>query len=143
MSRELFVFAVMIICGAVISVVFDLLRAMRTEIKPNNAVVALIDILFWVFASFAVLAAVWNFNSGIFRFYEIAGLALGAVFYFLLLSHWILKLFLFIIRNILKFVKLIFKILLTPPLFLYKILVVPMKKYKNNKRRKGQGTCDE
>ena len=90
-----------------------------------------------------ISAAAWNFNSGIFRFYEPLGIILGAVFYFLLFSKWILKLFLFIFENILKFAKFIFKILLTPPKFLYKILIVPIIGVIKNKRRKGHDTHDE
>lgn len=56
----------------------------------------------------------------------------------------VLKLFLFIFENILKFAKFIFKILLTPPEgFLYKILIVPIIGVIKNKRRKGHDTHDE
>lgn len=142
MNKEIFVFLVMIVCGGGISLVFDLFRACRIIARPNTAIVAVSDILFCIIAAFAVLACVWNFNSGIFRFYEPVGLILGGVFYFLLLSKWILKFFLFIIQNILKFVKLILKILLTPSMFLYKILIVPIQNYIKNKRRRGHGTYD-
>ena len=122
-SREVYVFLAMIICGGALAVVFDMLRAMRMVLNPSAVIVSASDILFWIFAAFVISAAAWNFNSGIFRFYEPLGIILGAVFYFLLFSKWILKLFLFIFENILKFAKFIFKILLTPPKFLYKILI--------------------
>ena len=130
-------FLAMIICGGALAVVFDMLRAMRMVLNPSAVIVSASDILFWIFAAFVISAAAWNFNSGIFRFYEPLGIILGAVFYFLLFSKWILKLFLFIFENILKFAKFIFKILLTPPKFLYKIGVI------KNKRRKGHDTHDE
>ena len=125
-SREVYVFLAMIICGGALAVVFDMLRAMRMVLNPSAVIVSASDILFWIFAAYVISAAAWNFNSGIFRFYEPLGIILGAVFYFLLFSKWILKLFLFIFENILKFAKFIFKILLTPPKFLYKILIVPI-----------------
>ena len=143
MSREVFVFLIMVACGGGISVLFDLFRAFRIEIKPPAWAVAVSDVLFCAVSMFFIVACVWNFNSGIFRFYEIIGLILGGVFYFSLLSKWILKLFLFIIKNILKFVKLILKILLTPPLFLYKILVVPIQRCIKKLRRRGHGTYAE
>ena len=136
-SREVYVFLAMIICGGALAVVFDMLRAMRIILNPSAAIVSASDILFWIFAAFVISAAAWNFNSGIFRFYE------PLVFYFLLFSKWILKLFLFIFENILKFAKFIFKILLTPPKFLYKILIVPIIGVIKNKRRKGHDTHDE
>ena len=120
-----------------------MLRAMRMVLNPSAVIVSASDILFWIFAAYVISAAAWNFNSGIFRFYEPLGIILGAVFYFLLFSKWILKLFLFIFENILKFAKFIFKILLTPPKFLYKILIVPIIGVIKNKRRKGHDTHDE
>ena len=133
----------MIICGGALAVVFDMLRAMRMVLNPSAVIVSASDILFWIFAAYVISAAAWNFNSGIFRFYEPLGIILGAVFYFLLFSKWILKLFLFIFENILKFAKFIFKILLTPPKFFYKILIVPIIGVIKNKRRKGHDTHDE
>lgn len=141
-SREVYVFLAMIICGGALAVVFDMLRAMRMVLNPSAVIVSASDILFWIFAAFVISAAAWNLNSGIFRFYEPLGIILGAVFYFLLFSKWILKLFLFIFENILKFAKFIFKILLTPPKFLYKILIVPIIGVIKNKRRKGHDTHD-
>ena len=120
-SREVYVFLAMIICGGALAVVFDMLRAMRMVLNPSAVIVSASDILFWI----------------------PLGIILGAVFYFLLFSKWILKLFLFIFENILKFAKFIFKILLTPPKFLYKILIVPIIGVIKNKRRKGHDTHDE
>ncbi|MCD8180390.1 MAG: spore cortex biosynthesis protein YabQ, partial [Firmicutes bacterium] len=122
--REVLVFLAMTVCGGGISLMFDFFRAFRRAAKPCALIVALSDILFCAAALFAVTACVWNLNSGIFRFYEPVGLILGGVFYFLLLSKWIFKLFLFIFKNILKFGGFILKILLTAWTFLYKILVV-------------------
>lgn len=143
MNRELFVFFLMIGCGGALSLVFDMFRALRITLNPNSVIVAISDILFWICASFTVLALAWNFNNGIFRFYEPVGIALGGVFYFLLISKWVLRLFLVIFKNILKFLKLILKILLTPTLFLYRILVIPIKDYFGNKIRKGQNNYGE
>ncbi len=133
MSRETAVFLIMIVCGAALSALFDLFRAARMAAKQGTVAVNVSDTVFWIVAAFALTACVWNFNGGIFRFYEVVGVILGCVFYFL-----ILKLFLLIIKNILKFAGLILKILLTPWRFLYKILVVPVKRailYKIRKVR--------
>lgn len=134
MNKEVFVFLAMVVCGGGISVLFDLFRAVRAALKPNIAVNAVLDILFVMASGFTLTACAWNLNGADFRFYELAGLALGGVFYFFLLSKWIFGAFLFVIKNILKFVGFILKILLTPPLFLYKILFVQNR--KNNKGRK-------
>lgn len=69
-SREVYVFLAMIICGGALAAVFDMLRAMRMVLNPSAVIVYASDILFWIFAAFVISAAAWNFNSGIFRFYE-------------------------------------------------------------------------
>ena len=142
MNREVWIFLMSVLCGGVVMLIFDLFRAVRRALKTGNVITAVSDVVFCLIAMFCSVACVWNVNNGIFRIYELVGSILGGIFYFLLLSRWIFKIFLFLIENILKFVRLIFKILLTPPRFLYKILVVPILKNIRNKRRKGQGTHD-
>lgn len=137
-SRDVWVFLIMVLFGGAAALFFDILRAFRMTVRPNTAVVAATDILF-VAAFFIVSAAcVWNFNNGEFRFYEIAGIMLGGIFYFMLLSRWILKLFIAIDEIILRFARFILKILLTPPRFLYKILVVPTHRYAKRIRQRSQ-----
>lgn len=143
MSREVFVFFAMVLCGALISLLLDFFRAFRITLRPGVIIVALSDIVFCVLSLFVVLAAVWNLNNGEFRGFEAVGLILGGVFYFSLLSRWILAFFSWIIKNILKFTKYILKILLTPSLFLYKILVVPIINCIKKRVRKDSRTYDE
>ena len=128
-SSDVWVLLIMVACGGGISLFFDILRALRMELRPNAVIVAISDVLFCALAALAAAACVWNFNGGAVRYYQAAGLILGGILYFMLLSRWILKFFRFIIRNILRFVRFIFKLLLTPRRFLYKILVVPIFGY--------------
>ncbi len=139
MAQEVIFFLALTACGAAIAFLLDIFRAFRIAVRPSSAAVAVSDVLFCAGAMFIALACVWNLNSGIFRFYEIVGIILGAILYFSSISKWILRFFVFVFRKILKFIKIICKILLTPLSFLYKILVVPVK----NKIRKDNGTYGE
>ncbi len=143
MQKELYVFFTMIVCGGALMMFFDFERAFLRAIGSGKGLTAVCDILFWIIAGFCSMVCVWNFNSGIFRFYEPVGLVLGAVFYFCLLSKLFFGVFIKMIENILKFMRLIFKILLTPPRFLYKILVVPLIGILHQKVRKDKDSCDE
>lgn len=143
MRREALAFLAMTACGGGISLLFDLLRAVRRSLKPKAVLGAVMDILFCAASCFSALWCVWHFNSGAFRFYEVTGLILGGIFYFTLLSKWALRIFSVIIENILKFVKLILKILLTPPMFLYKILLVPVYGRIKNKIQKDRTAHDK
>lgn len=142
-SGDTLLFLIMILCGALISLFFDLLRAFRITVKPNTVIVAVSDAIFIFVSIFAAAALVWNFGSGKFRFYELTGLFLGSIFYFLLLGRWVLKFLIIIDENILKFARFILKILLTPPRFLYKILIVPTHKYAKSIRRRSQLAHDK
>lgn len=143
MAKEAVFFLIMTACGAGIAFLLDIFRAFRITLKPSAVIAAVSDVIFCALAMFFMFACVWNGNSGIFRFYELVGVILGAVLYFSLLSKWILTALIFVFENILKFTRFIFKILLTPLSFLYKILVVPIRNKTVNKIRKDRGTCDE
>lgn len=142
-GSDTLLFLMMILCGALVSLFFDILRAFRITVKPNTVIVAVTDAVFVIISVFAAAALVWNIGGGRFRLYELTGLFLGGIFYFLLVSKWILKFFIIIDKNILKFSRFIFKILLTPPRFLYKILVVPTHKYAKSIRRRSQIAHDK
>ena len=115
----------MTLCGAGLSLLFDFLRSIRRVIRFGTAAAAVSDILFWLAACGSAAACIWIFNNGQLRLFEFAGLAIGAVLYFCLLSKIMMRFFVYIIGFIFKIIRLICKILLTPLVFLYKILIVP------------------
>ena len=114
--------------GVVMALVFDLFRAVRITLKTGSALTAITDIVYVIIAFSGAVYVVWRYGSGKFRFYEPLGLTLGAVIYFGLISRFILKVFLFIVKKICEIIGFILKILLTPLRFLYKILIVPTRK---------------
>ncbi len=112
----------MVICGAALGALFDLRRGINKAIKPPDFIVGAGDFIFWIIAAAAAAWCAWRLNNGIVRFYELAGLLSGAVLYFLTLSRFVLRFFELISEGILKIIVFIFKILLTPVRFLYKII---------------------
>lgn len=137
-SPDVLLLAVMTVCGAAISVLFDMHRAFRRTFKPRGAMAVLGDIGFVLLSFLTAVACVWNFGDGKFRFYELTGLGLGCIFYFLLIGRYFLRAFVAVNENILKLGRFIFKLLLTPSRFLYKILVAPTHRYADSiqQRRK-------
>lgn len=126
MSGEVYALAATTLCGAGAVMLFDMMRAVRCQVKQNRALVFCEDLLFWIICIVAVWKCLWHFNDGEIRFFEAAGFAIGALLYFLVLGELFFVIFKVIFKNIFKIVKLIFQILLTPPRFLYKILLVPL-----------------
>ena len=130
LAYELYVFFAMIIVGMLEGAVFDFFKAFRKR-ASSFSVVGILDILYWIFASFIFLIFLVYSSDGELRGYIFIALVLGLVFYFLLFSRWINCLMDVIIRFFLKFFKFFFKILLTPLTFLYKILVGVFRRLKS------------
>ena len=127
-SPETALFLSMTVCGVAISVLFDFMRALRGAAKAGAVLTAVTDVIF-AFTSFVIAAwCIQYFGNGRLRVYEAIGIALGMAFYFTVLSGILYRFFLYCIKKFLRITSFIFKILLTPLLFLYKILIVPVQK---------------
>lgn len=122
-THEALVFAVMAAGGAALGILFDIERALRSGFKTGRVIMHITDLLFWAAAGAVSVYLLIRFNDGALRFYEFAGMILGAVLYFCTLSMFIRKIFTAVFEILHKFIILILKIVLTPLAFLYKILI--------------------
>lgn len=134
MARDIYVLLGMTACGAAMSVLFDLRRGFHKAVKLPEFMVCAADFLFWIMCTAAVAWCVWELNGGVMRAYEFVGLALGGVIYFMTLSRYVVAMSAFFSAGILKIIRFIFKILLTPLTFLYKI-ISNIHIRQNNKER--------
>lgn len=128
MTREVLGLFGMTLSGAVAVFVRDIFKALKTA---SGAPYAVLDIFFWLIITVGFTAALVYFNGGEIRGYSIIGACIGAILYFLTISHLVTKGFTVVFVTFFKFLQYIFKILLTPGRFLYKILY---KKYSSVKR---------
>ena len=136
MKHEIYALLGMALCGALLALIFDVRRGAQKEVRlPDFAVIAA-DFLFWLICAGAVIGAIWILNNGIVRTYEFIGLFAGAVLYFATISPFVVKIVAAVTGYILKIMKIIFKILLTPFLFLYKIISSVHIRLSNKKARK-------
>ncbi len=124
-TRELCIFFVMLLLGISEGVIFDIFRMFRKKLPRGFLPAGISDIIYWLFAAGCFFYALWNLTAGELRGYMFIGIALGLIFYFLLLSKTIIFVFTAIFKFFLTIFKLIFKILLTPLAFLYKMLLEP------------------
>lgn len=125
MTKEAYTFLCMAAAGGICAMIYDIFRALCAKAE-YTAVIFITDIIYWVIASGVIIYALWHLSFLTLRWYEFAGLVLGAVIYFCTLSKIIYKIFLFIIGKIVKIIAYIFKIILTLRTFLYKITVIPV-----------------
>lgn len=84
-------FFVMVFCGALCGVIFDLFRSFRKNKKNACGVVALQDIVFWIMELFLVYMVAFRLNYAHIRAYEGIALLLGSWLYFMTVSKWVLS----------------------------------------------------
>lgn len=93
LSVQLYAFAVTIIAGASIGLIFDLYRVIRSRLQPGAITAAVMDLIFWLVAAPVLIVYLLVANWGELRFYVLIGILLGAAFYYLLFSRIVIRLF--------------------------------------------------
>lgn len=78
---ELRIAGVALLCGAVITVVYDLLRIFRRVISHGNFWIGVEDFIFWIWTAFWVFSVLYRENDGNLRMYTIAAMVLGMLLY--------------------------------------------------------------
>ncbi len=126
MTHDLTVFLFTAAMGASLSLVYDLMRAIHSYCKDKNAVVAITDIIYWIFVSCLLIYGIEYINNGVIRWYEFAGMILGIGIYKLSISGIIYCILCTVTGFIIKIAEYIFKFCLTAGHFLYKIIMVPL-----------------
>lgn len=67
--------------GALITVVYDLIRIFRRVVAHGNFWIGVEDFLFWIWTSLWIFSVLYRENDGSFRMYTILAMVLGMVFY--------------------------------------------------------------
>jgi len=84
--------------GAGLGVLYDIYRVAAGQLKISRWLLPILDILYWIVATILVFRVLYTSNQGQVRLFVFIGLLVGICFYFGLLSHWVVKLLLFVIR---------------------------------------------
>lgn len=90
------------ITGIIIGLIFDFFRAQRRAIKTMNFITYIQDILFWILSGAVIIASAITYTDGEIRSYMVLGLIIGVVFYFTLLSKYVLNLASYIASYMIK-----------------------------------------
>lgn len=67
--------------GIAITIVYDLLRIARRVVKHLYMVIALEDIVFWMFVAVVLFLLLYHMNNGTLRWFAVFGLFAGMLFY--------------------------------------------------------------
>jgi len=84
--------------GAMLGLIYDLLRAIRTYFRLKRWGTGLLDILFCMIGLLAFLLLMLQGTDGRLRFYLPLGMVIGFFFYRKAASRWILRLLLWLLR---------------------------------------------
>ena len=123
--KQIHLFFISGLYGILLGLWYEFFRTLRKNFVHKNKMVHLEDAAIGLFILFQV------YNQGMVRFYCLVGLECGAVFYFLVLSEVIGKLFSVFIKIISKIVKITGGIILFPG----KVIVKNTGKMLKNMRR--------
>lgn len=97
LSTQLYAFGIVLLAGVSLGLFFDLFRVIRGILRPGAISTSLLDLIFWVLITPLLILYLLLANWGELRFYVLAGLALGFLFYRLLLSGIVISLLLFLV----------------------------------------------
>lgn len=89
--QETVIFLMAVLHGIGLTVLYDLLRALRRAVPHGVAAVSCEDFLFWITSGFLTFCFAFRYTDGVIRAYVSAGIALGAVLYHFTVSTVVLK----------------------------------------------------
>ncbi|MDO5154676.1 MAG: spore cortex biosynthesis protein YabQ [Eubacteriales bacterium] len=87
---EMELFFVCMSSGAMLAMVYDLVRILRLFFRHRDWVVDVEDLLFWIMTAWIVFRMLFAYNQGILRAYAFLGLLLGFLVYAFTLSKLLL-----------------------------------------------------
>ena len=94
LAVQAYTFAVMIVTGALLGILFDCYRVAGSMLRVRGRVTLVLDLIYWVVATCIVLASLVLCNWLELRLYVFLGLIGGAVSYYRWLSRYVMALLL-------------------------------------------------
>lgn len=129
MNRELAVelnfFAVCILWGGLVLLIYDLLRVIRRLIKHGSFWLAVEDLIFWIITGFLIFSMIYRQNNGIIRGYAVMGMTAGMLIYNIIVKDHLVNIIVKGIRIIIKPFAAVLKII-------KKYMAMVNKKLKNS-----------
>lgn len=117
-TNQAYLFFIFTMNGILIGLLFDFFRISRKVFKTNDVMTYIEDVLFWILAGAIVLYSIFVFNNGELRLFMFLGIVLGAFFYMIFISSYVIK----INVKIINLLKKVFGIFMLPFKYIYRIL---------------------
>lgn len=131
-SNQLTIFGWAVLYGVIIGLVYDFVRIFRRIVPHARVFIGLEDFFFWMIAGLFIFNYIFNINQGVMRGFIFVGISLGCLLYLMTVSKLIIRYVTKLLFSLIKFIKMILKIMFTP----LGILLKPIK-FFSKKTTKG------
>ncbi|MFC5452641.1 spore cortex biosynthesis protein YabQ [Paenibacillus aestuarii] len=118
----------MVLSGIAMGAMFDVFRVLSGKLRLPRWTVSIVDILYWIVATILVFRLLIYSNEGQLRVFVFLGIGIGICFYFALLSVWVIRLTLLVIRIIIMIYRILRRtvelLIIKPIIGLYRLTVI-------------------
>lgn len=115
-GQEALFLGIACLVGAGLFFLYDMLRIFRRIIPHGNIWIGVEDFIYWLICTGTVFVMLYRENDGMVRGFAIGGLVLGMLFYYLLLSRYVVRFQVKIIKTVIGVLQKIFSPILRPVL---------------------------
>lgn len=113
-GQEALFLGVSFLIGAALFLLYDILRIFRRIVPHGNIWIGFEDFLYWMICTGAVFIMLYQENDGMVRGFAIGGVVIGMISYYFLLSRFVIKINVLVLKTVLGFFKKVFGFLLGP-----------------------------
>lgn len=89
--KELQFFGLAVLRGAVILILYDVIRIIRRVVPHGIYIIALEDVLYWAGTALLIFQLLYRENDGAVRGYALFAVAVGMLLYHQSLSNWLVE----------------------------------------------------
>lgn len=104
-----------ILLGAVLFLVYDVLRIFRRMVAHGNIWIGVEDFLYWLLCTAAVFVLLYRENDGMVRGFAFGGILIGMLLYYVTLSRLLIRVNVFLLSKIGRVFGKIFGTVFGPP----------------------------
>lgn len=138
LNAQAYLFLATVATGAVIGLLYDVIRIFRKVIPHKGIFIQVEDGLYWLCVIFFMFFVMLKKNYGEIRFFSVCGAFIGMILYYLLVSPLVNAVSDRVIAVLKYVVCLFFTIVLTPFRLLYLLFRKPVRKTEYFMKRKGK-----
>lgn len=113
-SQEAFFLGISFALGAGLFFLYDILRILRRIVPHGVIMIGIEDFMYWLICTGAVFVLLYQGNDGMVRGFAIGGVILGMLAYFALLSRYVIRVNVFVLKKILGCLRKILRVVLKP-----------------------------